>query len=275
MNRMKMMMGLLSAISMLTLSACTFGSVPTASANTSTTSSNVPAAGGQPVVNSAPVQAAPFQAAAPVERRITVEGTGQASGTPDMANITIGVQTQATSAQQAVADDRQKMTALLQTLKGLGIADKDIHTTNYSVYAEQQPVPAGKELPANGPITYRVNNQVTITVRDVSKLGEVLDKGVSAGANTIYGVSFSVANPSTLQADALGTAMADAKARAESLAKLAGVNLGDVISINVLSSGGPVHVMSAVPMAVGDSATPIQPGTLSVNMTVQVVYAIQ
>jgi uncharacterized protein YggE len=213
------------------------------------------------------------QANSTAGRGITVVGTGQASGTPDVANVNIGVETQSASVQQAVADNRTKMNKLLETLKGLNIADKDITTSNYSVYTEQQPGSGGKVGSANA-IAYHVNNQVNVTVRDVSKLGDVLDKVVEAGANNIYGVNFSVADTSKLQEDARGKAVADAKARAESLAKLAGVNLGDVIAVSEVIGNAPMPMLSAA-QAGGAGATPIQPGTLNVNDSVMVTYAIK
>ena len=210
---------------------------------------------------------------------ITVVGVGKASGTPDVAHITVGVETVAASVQQAVNDNKAKMTALLGALKDLGIADKDIRTDNYSVFTERLPVPVASpaEKPDSGPLAYHVNNQVNVTVRDVSKLGDTLDKAVAAGANNVYGVSFSVDDPSKLQADARAEAVADAKARAQDLAKLAGVNLGDVVSISeVIGGPGPVFSAAApVAMGMGGGGAPIQPGEQQVNISVQVTFAIK
>jgi uncharacterized protein YggE len=206
-------------------------------------------------------------------RVITVVGTGQASGAPDVATVNIGVETSSGNVQQAVADNRTKMNTLLQVLKGLNIAENDIQTTNYSVYTEQQPAPTGT-TPTTPTLTYRVSNQVNVTVRDVSKLGDVLDTVVTNGANNIYGVSFSVADPTKLQGDARAKAMADAKARAESLASLAGVRLGEVVSVSEVVNGA-TPMFRAEAAATGSGGTPIQPGMLDVNMSVQVSYAIQ
>ncbi|MCL4505650.1 MAG: SIMPL domain-containing protein [Chloroflexi bacterium] len=212
-------------------------------------------------------------AAAP-GRTITVVGAGTASGTPDVAHVTIGVETQDASLSKAVAANQTRMTQLLATLKELGIADKDIRTVNYSVNTETPPVkePATGAQPNAAAITYHVNNQVQVTVRDVTKLGDVLDKGVTAGANSIYGVDFGVADPSALEATARSNAVADAKSRAESLAKLAGVTLGDVYSISE-SAGGPVPVMRAASFAA--ASTPIQTGSYEVSASVQIVYLIK
>jgi hypothetical protein len=110
-------------------------------------------------------------------------------------------------------------------------------------------------------------------LREVSKLGGVLDKAVAAGANSVYGVSFGVSDPSQLQAEARAKAVADAKARAADLAQLAGVTLGDVQSLSESGAGpGPI---SAGPLAAMAATTPIQPGALEVTVSVQVTYAIQ
>ena len=209
-------------------------------------------------------------------RSITVVGQGKASGTPDVAHISIGVETSGASAQEAVNANRAQMTTLLQKIKAAGIADKDIQTSNFSIYANQQGKVEG--MPSSGPgadvITYRVTNQVNLTVRDIAKLGDVLDQAVSAGANSVYGVSFEVDDPSKLEATAREKAVADAKVRAETLAKLNGVSVGQVLTISEAVGGvGPLYERAS---AVGlGGGTPIQPGEFEVNLSVQVTYAIQ
>ena len=102
----------------------------------------VPAGGGPSGTQPVALIGQSSQPVAPTNRGITVVGMGKASGTPDVANINVGVETQAASVQQAVDDNKAKMTKLLDALKSLGIADKDIRTSNYGVYTERQPVPA-------------------------------------------------------------------------------------------------------------------------------------
>lgn len=209
-------------------------------------------------------------------RGITVVGVGKASGAPDVANISVGVETRADTVQQAVADNKAKMTQLLDALKALGVTEKDIQTSNYSVYTERQPVPSPDGKDAVGPTTYHVNNQVNVTVRDVNTLGDVLDKAVTAGANNIYGISFRVDDTTKLQADARTEAIADAKARAESLAKLAGVTLGEVVSVSeVIGSSVPMYDTPRAAMGLGGGGAPVQPGELEVSMSVQVTFAIK
>jgi hypothetical protein len=209
-------------------------------------------------------------------RTITVVGTGKASGAPDVAHVNVGVETLGPSLQQVVEDNKTKMATLLAALKAQGIADKDIRTSNYNVYVESPQPPQPVEGKAGtGPVTYHVANQVDVTVRDVTKLGDVLDKAVAAGANNVYGVNFSVDDPTKLQGMARADAITDAKARAQDLASLTDVTLGDVISVSEVI-GGPAPVFAAAVEARSYSApVPIQPGELEVNMNVQVTYAIK
>ena len=219
------------------------------------------------------------QAGGTAVRTITVVGMGKASGTPDVGHVDVGVETQGPSLQQVVDDNKTKMATLLAALKAQGIADKDIRTSNYSVYTEnpQPPQPMVEGKGGTGPITYHVTNQVDVTVRDVAKLGDVLDKAVAAGANNVYGVSFSVDDPTKLQGMARADAIADAKARAQDLASLTGVTLGDVISVSeVINSPGPVFAGAVEARAYSTAApVPIQTGELEVSMSVQVTYAIK
>jgi hypothetical protein len=122
-----------------------------------------------------------------------------------------------------------------------------------------------------------VNNQVNVIVRDVTKLGDVLDKVVAAGANNVYGVNFGVDDTTKLQSDARAQAFADAKARADSLAKLAGVTLGEVVSVSeVIGNAGPMLESARMSVASGlGGGAPIQPGELQVNLSIQVTFAIK
>ncbi len=215
------------------------------------------------------------------ERTITVVGIGKASGKPDIAHVTVGIETQAPLLQKAVDDNKSKMTALLDTLKKLGLADKDIRTSNYRVYTERTTPPAAPVATEGGAsntdqMIYHVTNQVDVVVRDVSKLGDVLDQAVAAGANNIYGVNFSVEDTAKLEADARTNAVADAKARAQSLAQLSGVQLSDVMSVSEVISN-PVYPMdynSAKGMG-GGGSTPVQPGELEISTSIQVTYAVK
>jgi len=206
-------------------------------------------------------------------RTITVVGQGKASGAPTVAHINIGVETSAPSAQEAMDANRARMAALLEKVKALGIADKDIQTSNFSIYTEQRPVAMGSGT-EEFTVAYRVSNQVSLTIRDVAKLGDILDQAVAAGANNIYGVYFGMESTAELEAQAREKAIADANARAEALASLSGVSVGEVITISeVIGTPGPVYYGLAKVEGMG-GATPIQPGEYEMTMSVQVTYAI-
>lgn len=207
-------------------------------------------------------------------RSVTVVGTGKVTGQPDIAHVTVGVETQAPLLQNAVDENKAKMSGLLDTLKKLGLADKDIRTSNYSVYTERVSPPApGAEASANQMI-YHVTNQVDVTVRDVNQIGDVLDKAVAAGANNIYGVNFSVEDTAKLEADARAKAVADAKARAESLAQLNGVQLREVLTMSEVVGGALPMSRAAVGLG-GGGSTPVQPGELEMSFSIQITYAVK
>lgn len=208
---------------------------------------------------------------------ITVVGQGSTRIKPDIARISIGVETLAETVKEAVQQNESQMTAILAALKASGIAEKDIQTTNYSIYFERPPeMPVSTEPSTEkAKIQYRVSNMVNVTVRDLDKVGDVLDAVIEAGANNIWGVSFSLEDPKDAQAEARAKAIADAEARAKALAELSGVTLGPVLSVSEVIGGGVIPV----PVAVAERAAvagggPISPGELEITYQVQVSYFI-
>ena len=203
---------------------------------------------------------------------ISVTGSGTAYGAPDIATAQIGVQTRNADAVKATSDNSAKMTAIITALKAQGIPEKDIQTTNFSVSAQQDVDTNGQP---KGTITFTVDNTVSITIRDLTKVGEVLSTSVDAGANNIYGVSYAVADQAALEATARDKAMADAKARAAQLAKDAGTTLDGPITISESFSSGPIPYYAArdamAPSAVG-APVPVQSGQVSVQIQVNVTY---
>lgn len=203
---------------------------------------------------------------------ITVTGSGTAYGAPDIATAQIGVQTRDADAVKAVSANTTKMTAIIAALKAQGIDEKDIQTTNFSVSAQQDVDANGQP---KGTMTFIVDNTVNITVRDLSKVGQVLSASVDAGANTIYGVAYSVADQSALEGQARDKAMADAKARAAQLAKDAGTILDGPITISeVVNNPGPIFygARSAAVAAPSSAPVPVQSGQISVQIQVNVTY---
>jgi len=159
-------------------------------------------------------------------RTITVVGQGSARIEPDVARVSIGVEAMAETVADAVEENKTKMTSILAALEETGVAEKDIQTMHYSIQFERYPEPmprvSGSESGEPKP-QYRVSNMVNVSIRDLDKVGGVLDAVVEAGANNIWGVSFGLEDPKAAQTEARSNATADALARAEALAELNGV----------------------------------------------------
>jgi len=218
------------------------------------------------------------QAATEVEHKatetITVIGQASVRRAPEIAQISIGVETMGATVGEAVKDSDAKMLAVLAALKAAGIAEKDIQTMNYSIQFERYPQ-MGIEAPGTQPEPqYRVSNMVNVIVRDLEAVDEVLDAAIEAGANNIWGVTFSLEDPKTAQADARADAIADAKSRAQALADLGGVKLGPVMSISEALGGGVVYSPAVMERA-ALSAGSISPGEVEIGYQVQVSYFIE
>jgi uncharacterized protein YggE len=206
---------------------------------------------------------------------LSVTGAGTAYLVPDIAYIYLGVHTELPSASEAVTQNNAQTETMIQALTEFGIDAKDIRTTNFSIY------PFDKYDPLTGVSTgekyYSVDNTVYVTIRDLTKLGGLLDTVVSAGANTVNSIQFDVADKDSALKQARADAMADAKEKAEELAAAAGMTVGDIQSITFTDSqpypnydgrgGGGGGAEAAV--------VPIQPGQLTFTVTVNVTYTIK
>jgi uncharacterized protein YggE len=207
---------------------------------------------------------------------ITVVGQGSVSVRPDIANVSLGVETSAETIGEAVAENETLMTSILAALEEAGIADKDIQTMNYSIrldrYPEQLPL-ASSSTDEPQPM-YRVSNMVSVTIRDLDSVGDVLDAVIEAGANDIWGITFAVDDPSEAQDEARADAIEDALARAGTLAELNGVNLGPVMSVTEVIGSTGYQMPVAIEAAAGGGG-PISPGELEIGYQVQVTYFIE
>jgi len=208
---------------------------------------------------------------------ITVLGQGSVRIEPDIARVTVGVETSAETISEAVAENESEMASVMAALEAVGIAGKDIQTTNFSIQQDRYPEPAvlsGSES-GQAPSVYRVSNMVNVTIRDLEKVGEVLDAVIEAGANSIWGVSFSLDDLGVAEADARVDAMDDAQARAEALAGLSGVSLGPVMSVSEIIGGGAVPMQAIMVERAAAGGSAISPGELEVGYQVQVTYFIE
>ena len=207
---------------------------------------------------------------------ITVVGQGSASVKPDVATVSLGVETSAGTVGEAATENHTIMESILAALEEIGIESKDIQTMNYNIrldsYPEQfGPVESGM---AESKPMYRVTNMVSVTIRDLDTVGDVLDAVLEAGANDIWGINFAVDDQAQAQDEARAAAIEDALARAGALAELSGVELGPVMSVTEVIGATPVAKAVALESAVAGGG-PISPGELEIGYQVQVTYFIE
>ncbi|MBI4322360.1 MAG: SIMPL domain-containing protein [Chloroflexi bacterium] len=201
---------------------------------------------------------------------ITVSGTGRVSVRPDVATVRVGVQTQAENAQQAQQANAQKMDAVVRTLKELGIPEKDIRTSSISLRPVYE---ARRDGSRERIVGYEASNTVTVRVTDLSKVGNVLDEVVKAGANVAGGIQFGLQDDSELRREALRKAVQDGEGKAEAIAGAMGRSLGPVESVVEESVSSPQPLDRMMPTAAApEVTTPVEPGELQVTATIRVVY---
>jgi uncharacterized protein YggE len=208
-------------------------------------------------------------AQAPSSSGIHVHGSATVYGVPDIAVLTLGVDVTAQQVGDALASADRSMRAVRQAFLDGGVEARDIRTVAFNVRRQEV-------RDRNGSVTgehYQVVQTYQITLRDLSKLGELVSAAVNAGANDVQGIQFSIADPGALQAKARAAAMHDARAKAQQLADLAGVTLGRPLTIDESSSpvASPAGTMAAVRVGAG---SPVQAGQLAVWAAVDVRYAI-
>jgi uncharacterized protein YggE len=237
----------LSAVVMLSLVAATCG--------TTTTVQNTPGQG---------------------EHAISVSGSGKVTGKPDVAKLSLGVSTLAGSVQAARDRAATSLDAMIKSVKANGVADKDVQTQQLSIspeydYSNNKQVLRG----------FRVNNTILVTIRDINTTSKTVDDAVSAGGDdtTINSLAFTIDDPKDLEQQARQAAVDDAKAKAQTLAKAAGVQIGDAINISETSYSVPMlydrSLSGAEKAPATGASTPIEPGELDVTVDVSVTWAIK
>jgi len=208
----------------------------------------------------------------PAEHTIAVTGVGTVVTAPDVADLRLGVTFTRGTVRAARADAAAAMTKVIAALKALGIADKDIQTTNISLQPAYDYTSNANPPRITG---YTLSNGVAVTVRDLDKVGDAIDNALAAGATTFDGVSFRVDDPAKAQQQARTDAMTQARAHANTLAAAAGVAITGVASISETSAQTPYPIFyGAAAGAAKDVETPVQVGTTDVTITVSVVYLI-
>ena len=206
---------------------------------------------------------------------LSVTGTGRVTLTPDRGTFTVGVQTVGPSLATVSQENATRMTAILAALRKAGATDRELRTTGLSIYPQQTGEP-GKGLRIVG---YQVSNNVTVTRNDAATIGTLLEAAAGAGANTVSGVSFTVSDPARGRDTGLQAAFADAKAKADILARAAGRTVGRALAI---TEGGaamppvPMPMYRRAEMAQAASyAAPVESGAEEIAFTVSVVFELQ
>lgn len=210
----------------------------------------------------------------PVDRTIAVNGTGNVYADPDVAYINIGVHTQNADPKVALASNTTQAQAVIDAIKAIGVADKDIQTSNFNVYPSTQYGPNGETLDT----VYMVDNTVYVTVRDLTKLGALLETVVTSGANNINGIMFDILDKDTLASEARKKAVEDAQKQAQDIADAAGVQLGELMYVNVYYSGTTYPQYEGKGGGGGYSSTvsvPVSAGKMVINAEVNMTYKIK
>lgn len=205
------------------------------------------------------------------QRSVTVSASATVTAEPDIAHVTAGVTSEADTAREALDRNTEAMARALAGLKAAGIEAKDIATSSFTVNPRYSSPREGAAPAITG---YRVSNQVHVTVRELARVGEILDRLVSLGANEMGGLSFAVSKAETLRDEARREAMANALRRARLFAEAAGASVGEVLSISEEVSTPP---MPPVPMARAARAemVPVEPGTQELEARVTATWALK
>jgi uncharacterized protein len=202
------------------------------------------------------------------DRYIEVAGEGAIDAAPDFARLTLGVTTAAKDAGEALAANARAASALVTLVKSEGVAPVDIRTSAVSISPVfSQPSPAQVGVPT---ITgYRVSNTVTVVVRDLPRLGALIDKAVGAGANEVYGIAYGENDPSALLDKARPLAVADARRKAEIYATAGGAKIGRLMELTEeVGAQPPVGFATRAYVPGGAAATPIEAGEDKLRVTV-------
>jgi len=229
--------------------------------------------GAAPLPVAAQAQQAPAFSQPVAGTRLDINATGQATRVPDLAIISAGVVTRATTAKGALSQNAAKMERVRAALKGAGIADRDIQTSNISLNPEYRYV----ENQAPRLTGYTASNQVSVRFRDIASTGEILDALVAVGANQINGPSLTIDKPEEALNEARAKALADGRARAELYARQLNMRVTRLLVVS--ESGGSFPVPPPMPMMMEARAqvanTKIDPGEQKLSVSLGMIFELQ
>jgi uncharacterized protein YggE len=199
------------------------------------------------------------------QRAITVTGTASVHAQPDEAVVSLGVRTQASTAQAAMQQNATKMSAVFGAMRKLGIGGADLATTNVSL----DPVYSNDGSTVIG---FQAMNQIEVTIHDMGAVGKVIDAAVGAGANLAGGITFQLSDQNKGVNDALAKAVQNARSKADAMAAAADATVGQVVTIDEGTSPEPIRY--AVPQAAEAAFTPVNPPTIETSVQVTVTWAL-
>lgn len=202
---------------------------------------------------------------------IQVTGSGSVDAKPDIAVINIGVNSEDANPQNALSRNNAATAKVISELEGAGVEKKDLQTSNFSIYPQYRTEGENKHQV----VTYRVSNTVTVKIRNVEHVGEILGKAVSAGSNQISGPAFTVDSPQKYLTEARKKAVEDAKEKAGVYAAAAGMSLGAVLSINDETSAPVYPAARPAGFARTAAAAPVEAGSESIQARVVIVYELK
>ena len=200
---------------------------------------------------------------------LTVTGTGRVLVTPDLAEVRLGVVVQAPTVGEARDAGARAMNGALAAIRAAGIADADLQTSTLSLSPVYESKPEGT---APRIVAFELRNGLRITIRDLAKIGPVIDGAITGGATTVDGITFAVADPAPLERQAREAAVADARAKADTLVRAAETRITGVVSIAESVVTPPWTWRDG--MAASPGGTPILPGTTEISVSVSMVYGL-
>ncbi len=222
----------------------------------------------------------------PYARTVTVNGEGKISAKPDIALISLSVESAGKTVKEVTLDNNNKMNKVIAEVKALGVKAEDITTTGYNLYPRYSdsyvisPITSVKEAKTPEIIGYTLSQSVQVKVRDLSKVDDVLDKGILAGANQVGGLSFDIDDTGKIKAAAREQAFQKAREKAEAMAQAAGVKLGRVVTFSESYNNYPLYSNYAMNLRTADMAAEavapsIEAGSKDLNVNVSVTYEIE
>ena len=215
--------------------------------------------------------------AASAPRTITVQGHGDASGSTDMATVNVGISIANTDISQAVQGSNQVIADLTSALQALSIDPVDIQTTGFNIWPEDVYDPNTGQ--PTGTKRYHVDSSLQVNIRNIDSVGKVLETSINKGANNVYGLSFGIQDVDSLASAARAAALADARQRAEEMAQVLGVSLGEVTTVSDLTSSPAFPYFASAGMGLGGGGDgvgqpPISEGQMTISASVSVSYEI-